>query len=68
MVKEDGPLTFALTLKRWFASNDWPQKITQDWAEDAGVQNPNGPWGQPDVRGDEGRWLQPKSSILPGFG
>ena len=44
MVKEDGPLTFALTLKRWFASNDWPQKITQDWAEDAGVQNPNGPW------------------------
>ena len=44
MIKEDGPLTFALTLKRWFASNDWPQKITQDWAEDAGVRNPNGPW------------------------
>ena len=41
---QDGPLTFALTLKRWFASNDWPQKITQDWAEDAGVQNPHGPW------------------------
>ena len=44
MIKDDGPLTFALTLKRWFASNDWPQKITQDWAEDAGVQNPHGPW------------------------
>ena len=44
MIQDDGPLTFALTLKRWFASNDWPQKITQDWAEDAGVQNPNGPW------------------------
>lgn len=44
MIKDDGPLTFALTLKRWFASNDWPQKITQDWAEDSGVQNPNGPW------------------------
>ena len=44
MIKDDGPLTFALTLKRWFASNGWPQKITQDWAEDIGVQNPNGPW------------------------
>jgi len=44
MIQDDGPLTFALTLKRWFASNGWPQKITQDWAEDKGVLNPHGPW------------------------
>ena len=33
---------FGPTLKRWFASNNWPQSITQDWANAA--QSPNGPW------------------------
>lgn len=33
---------FGPTLKRWFASNNWPQSITQDWADAAG--SPSGPW------------------------
>lgn len=33
---------FGPALKRWFASNGWPQSITQDWAE--ATQSPNGPW------------------------
>ena len=42
MILNDPALTFALTLKRWFASNGWPQKITDDWAH--AVQSPTGPW------------------------
>ena len=42
---DDSPsLVFALTLKRWFRANDWPQKITDDWANDSGVKYPHGPW------------------------
>lgn len=37
-------LTFALVLKRWFRANAWPQKITDDWAKDPGVNYPHGPW------------------------
>ena len=33
---------FGPALKRWFASNGWPQSITKDWAE--ATQSPNGPW------------------------
>jgi hypothetical protein len=40
----DPALTFALTLKRWFKQNGWPQKITDDWAKDPGINNPHGPW------------------------
>ena len=40
----DSKHAFALTLKRWFNSNGWPQKITDDWAKDEGVLAPNGPW------------------------
>ena len=43
-MKDDPALAFALTLKRWFRSNDWPQKITDDWAKDPGVMHPHGPW------------------------
>ena len=42
---QDSPaLVFALTLKRWFRANGWPQKITDDWAKDPGVNYPHGPW------------------------
>ena len=44
MGDDDAKFTFALVIKRWFAANGWPQKITDDWAKDAGVQAPNGPW------------------------
>lgn len=33
---------FGPALKRWFATNGWPQSITQDWA--MATQSPNGPW------------------------
>ena len=35
---------FALTLKRWFKSNGWPQAITDTWAKDPGTEAPSGPW------------------------
>ena len=44
MSSADSKHAFALTLKRWFNSNEWPQKITDDWAKDEGVLAPNGPW------------------------
>ena len=44
MGDDDAKFTFALVIKRWFAANGWPQKITDDWAKDPGVQAPNGPW------------------------
>ena len=43
-MKNDPSLAFALTLKRWFKQNGWPQKITDDWARDPGVCHPHGPW------------------------
>jgi len=64
MIQEDGPLTFALTLKRWFASNGWPQKITQDWAEDAGVQNPHGPWASQMCGAMKGSGYNPKAEFF----
>lgn len=44
MINEQPSLTFAVTLKRWFKSNAWPQRITEDWAKDSGVKHPHGPW------------------------
>lgn len=44
MISNDPSLTFALTLKRWFKQNEWPQKITDDWAKDPGINHPHGPW------------------------
>ena len=44
MGDDDAKFTFALVIKRWFSANSWPQKITDDWAKDPGVQAPNGPW------------------------
>ena len=43
-LKDDPKVVFALTLKRWFKANGWPQAITDNWAKDAGVQAPTGPW------------------------
>ena len=44
MSSADSKHVFALTLKRWFNSNGWPQKITDDFAKDEGILAPNGPW------------------------
>ena len=35
-------LTNAQAIKIWFAQNEWPQKITDDWAREAGSEM--GPW------------------------
>ena len=43
-MNENPALTFAITLKRWFAANGWPQRITDVWAHDPGIQSPTGPW------------------------
>ena len=64
MIQEDGPLTFALTLKRWFASNGWPQRITEDWAKDEGVQNPHGPWASQMCGAMKGSGYNPKAEFF----
>ena len=64
MIQDDGPLAFALTLKRWFASNGWPQRITEDWAKDEGVQNPHGPWASQMCGAMKGSGYNPKAEFF----
>jgi hypothetical protein len=62
MIPSDPALTFALTLKRWFASNDWPQKITDDWARDAG--NSTGPWASQVCNAMKAAGYNPKAEFF----
>lgn len=63
-MKEDPALTFALTLKRWFAANDWPQLITDSWAKDEGIQNPHGPWASQMCGAMKGAGYNPKAEFF----
>jgi hypothetical protein len=62
MIPSDPALTFALTLKRWFASNGWPQKITDDWARDAG--NSTGPWASQVCNAMKAAGYNPKAEFF----
>jgi hypothetical protein len=62
MIPSDPALAFALTLKRWFASNDWPQKITDDWARDAG--NSSGPWASQVCNAMKAAGYNPKAEFF----
>ena len=62
MIPTDPALTFAITLKRWFASNDWPQKITDDWARDAG--NSTGPWASQVCNAMKAAGYNPKAEFF----
>ena len=62
MIPSDPALTFALTLKRWFASNDWPQKITDDWARDVG--NSSGPWASQVCNAMKAAGYNPKAEFF----
>lgn len=64
MINENGPLTFALTLKRWFSANGWPQKITGDWATDPGVKHPHGPWASQMCGAMKGDSYNPKAEFF----
>lgn len=68
MITEDHPLTFALTLKRWFASNGWPQKITDDWATDPGISNPHGPWASQMCGAMKAAGYNPKAEFFLALG
>ena len=62
MIPNDPALTFALTLKRWFASNGWPQKITDDWARDVG--NATGPWASQVCNAMKASGYNPKAEFF----
>ena len=62
MIPSDPALTFALTLKRWFASNGWPQKITGDWARDVG--NSTGPWASQVCNAMKAAGYNPKAEFF----
>ena len=62
MIPNDPALTFALTLKRWFASNGWPQKITDDWAHDVG--NATGPWASQVCNAMKASGYNPKAEFF----
>ena len=64
MIPESPALTFALTLKRWFAANDWPQRITDEWAHDEGVHAPNGPWASQMCGAMKGAGYNPKAEFF----
>ena len=66
MIPTDPALTFAITLKRWFASNDWPQKITNDWAQDVG--NTSGPWASQVCNAMKAAGYNPKAEFFLALG
>lgn len=66
MIPNDPALTFALTLKRWFAANGWPQKITDDWARDA--NNPTGPWASQVCNAMKAAGYNPKAEFFLALG
>ena len=66
MIPNDPALTFAVTLKRWFASNDWPQKITDDWARDVG--NSTGPWASQVCNAMKAAGYNPKAEFFLALG
>ena len=63
-MKPDPPLTFALTLRRWFKRNLWAQRITEDWAKDSGVQHPHGPWASQMCGAMKGDGYNPKAEFF----
>ena len=66
MIPSDPALTFAITLKRWFASNGWPQKITDDWARDVG--NSTGPWASQMCNAMKAAGYNPKAEFFLALG
>ena len=66
MIPNDPALTFAVTLKRWFASNGWPQKITDDWARD--VNNSTGPWASQVCNAMKASGYNPKAEFFLALG
>ena len=66
MIPTDPALTFAVTLKRWFASNGWPQKITDDWARDVG--NTTGPWASQVCNAMKASGYNPKAEFFLALG
>lgn len=66
MIPNDPALTFAVTLKRWFASNGWPQKITDDWAQDVG--NATGPWASQVCNALKAAGYNPKAEFFLALG
>jgi len=68
MMRDDPALTFALTLKRWFRANGWPQKITDDWAKDAGIQSATGPWASQVCNAMKAAGYNPKAEFFLALG
>jgi hypothetical protein len=66
-MQTDAPLAFALTIKKWFKANDWPQKITDDWAKDQGVLYPHGPWASQVCAALKGSGYNPKAEFFIAF-
>jgi len=62
MIPNDPALTFAVTLKRWFSGNGWPQKITDDWARDVG--NSTGPWASQVCNAMAAKGYNPKAEFF----
>ena len=66
MIPTDPALTFAVTLKRWFSGNGWPQKITDDWARDVG--NSTGPWASQVCNAMKASGYNPKAEFFLALG
>ena len=67
-MNENPALTFAITLKRWFAANGWPQRITDVWAHDPGIQNPTGPWASQMCNAMKAAGYNPKADFFLALG
>ena len=60
---ERGQQQFAWLLKTWHRIFDVPQKVSNDWALDPGIQHPTGPWASQMCGAFKGDGYNPK----PGF-
>ena len=67
-MRDDPALTFALTLKRWFRANGWPQKVTDDWAKDPGIQSTTGPWASQVCNAMKAAGYNPKAEFFLALG
>ena len=64
---EVGRSQFAWLMRSWFKRHDVPQKITDDWANDPGIQHQTGPWASQVCGAIKGQGYSPRVGFFVGL-
>lgn len=64
--QQSSALDFARALKQWFRTNNWPQKVTDDWARSVG--SITGPWASQMCGAMQGNGYNPKAEFFLALG